>query len=189
MVSPVYIRPLLALLFMAVIVAIAAVVLRNSPQGLSPVPSATQQLPHNIDVALKKARFSEIQDGLVAWELIAERAEYDKGGDMAYLSDIRMEFKQTKSHGAVTVTANNGVYSITTKTVRLNGQVHLITEDDASFKTESIVYNGVTAHFSTPDPVLFHQQRLQLAAVGMDLGVNNQRASFHSAVDAAINIR
>jgi LPS export ABC transporter protein LptC len=186
MVSLVYIRLLLALLVMAAIISIAAVVHRNGPHGSVPVRSANQQLPHNIDIALKKARFSEIQEGLVVWELVAERVDYDKGGDTAYLSDIRMEFQHNQSHGAVMVTADSGEYSSSAKTVLLNGHVHVVTEDGASFKTSSIVYTGATAQFSTADPVIFRQQRLQLTAVGMDLGVKNQRARFFSSVDASI---
>jgi LPS export ABC transporter protein LptC len=186
MVSPVYIRPLLAFLVMAAIIGIAAVVLRNSTHGSAPVRSANQQLHHNIDIALKNARFSEIQDGLVVWELVAGRVDYDKGGDTAYLSDIRMEFQHNRSHGAVTVTADRGEYSSSVKIVRLNGHVHVVTDDGASFKTGSIVYTGATAQFSTADPVIFRQQRLQLTAVGMDLGVKSQRARFHSLVDASI---
>jgi len=167
MVSSVYIRPLLALLVMAAIIGIASVVLRNGTHGSAPVRAANQQLPHNIDIALKNARFSEIQDGLVVWELVAERVDYDKGGDTAYLSGIRMD-------------------SSSAKTVRLNGHVHVVTEDGASFKTSSIVYTGATDQFSTADPVIFRQQRLQLTAVGMDLGVKNQRARFFSSVDASI---
>ena len=150
------------------------------------VQPAKQQLPNNIDVALKKARFSEIKDGLLAWELFAERAHYDKDGDKAYLSDIRMEFKRTGSHGAVTVTADNGEYSSATKNVRLVGHVHAVTEDGASFITRSIEYKGDTAHFVTQEPVSFRQQRLQLTAVGMDMNVGNQQARFFSSINASI---
>ena len=186
MVSPVYIRPLLALLVMAAIISIAAVVLRNGPRGSAPALSVNQQLPHNIDVALKKARFSEIQDGLVVWELVAERVDYDKGGDTAYLSDIRMEFRGSRSLGAVTVTADSGEYSSLSKNVRLSGHVHVVTEDGGSFKTASIVYKGAASQLSTADPVIFRQQKLQLTAVGMDMDVENQRARFLSAIAASI---
>ena len=186
MVAPVYIRPLLALLVMAAIIGIGAVVFLNGNHGSAPVRSTNQQLPRNIDIALKNARFSEIQGGLVVWELVAERVDYDKSGDAAYLSDIRMEFQQNRSHGAVTVTADRGEYSSSAKTVRLNGHVHVVTEDGASFKTGSIVYTGATAQFTTADPVIFRQQRLQLTAIGMNLGVKNQRARFFSSVDASI---
>lgn len=186
MVSPVYIRPLLALLVSAAIISIAVVVLRNGPHGSAPVLQADQQLPHNIDVALKKARFTEIQNGLAVWELVAERVEYDKRGDTAYLSDIRMVFQDTGSHGAVTVTADSGEYSSMAKDVRLKGHVHVVTEDGASFTTGSIVYQGAAAQLTTADPVVFRQQRLQLTAVGMALSVKNQRARFFSSVDASI---
>jgi LPS export ABC transporter protein LptC len=186
MVSSVYIRPLLALLVIAAVISIAAVVLRDGPDGSAPELPAGQQLPRNIDVALKKARFSEMQDGLVVWELAAERVDYDKRGDTAYLSDIRMEFQRTRSQGAVTVTADSGEYSSMAKSVRLKGHVHVATEEGASFNTGSIVYSGATSRLSTPDPVTFRQQGLQLTAVGMDLGVKNQQARFHSSVNASI---
>lgn len=186
MVSPVYIRPLLALLVAATLIGIVAVVLRNGARVSTTVPSVNQQLPHNIDIALKKARFTEIQDGLVAWELVAERVDYDKSGDTAYLFDIQMVFQRNRSHGAISVTAGSGEYVSVAKTVRLKGNVHVITEDGASFDTKSVEYSGETASFSTTAPVIFRQQRLQLTATGMDLNIKNQRARFHSVVDAVI---
>ena len=186
MMSTVYIRPLLALLVLAAIVAIVAAVLRDGSHAPVPGQSANRQLPDHIDVSLKKARFSEIQAGLVAWELVAERVDYDKSGDTAYLSGIQMEFPRTRSRGAVTVTADSGRYVSTEKTVHLAGHVHVVTEDGASFKTDSIVYTGTADQFSTSNPVTFRQQRLQLTAIGMVLGVKSQQAHFNSSVDATV---
>lgn len=186
MISPVYIRPLLALLVIAAIIGITSVVFRNGSNESAPVRPANQQLPHNIDVALKKAHFSEIKNGLVAWELVAERVDYDKGGDTAYLTDIRVEFKNNRSQGPVIVTADSGEYFSKAKNIHLRGHVHVVADDGASFDTSSIVYTGATDKLSTPDPVTFRQQKLQLTAVGMDLGVKNQHARFFSMVKASI---
>lgn len=188
MVSSVYIRPLLALLVTALITGIATVVIRNGLHAPAPVSPVNQQLPHNIDVTVKKARFSEIQNGLVVWELAAERVDYDKGGDIAYLSAIHMEFPRRQSQAAVTVTADNGESSASAKSVRLTGHVNVVTEDGAHFTTGSIIYSGATDQFTTGDLVTFRQHRLQLTAVGMDLGVKSQKARFHSAVDAAVGV-
>jgi LPS export ABC transporter protein LptC len=187
MVSSFYIRSLLALLVIVSIIGIAGVVFRKGSHGSASVQAVNQQLPHNIDVALKKARFSEIQDGLVAWDLVAERVDYDKGGDKAYLSVIRMEFKHTRSHGAITVTADSGEYLSSEKNVWLKGNVHVVTEDGAVFDTESIKYIGAKSLLSTGEQVSFHQQRLTLTATGMNLGVKDQKAYFYSMVDATIN--
>ena len=186
MVSPVYIRPLLALLVMVAIIGIATFIFRNGSHESAPARSYNQQLPHNIDVALKKALFSEMQDGLVVWELTAERADYDKTGDLAYLTDIKMEFKHNKSRGAVTVTADKGEYASAAKNIKLNGHVHVLAEDGASFKTSSIVYTGAKEMFTTPDTVVFQQDRLQLTAIGFNYNVSNSKAHFISLVDALI---
>ncbi|MDD4129619.1 MAG: LPS export ABC transporter periplasmic protein LptC [Desulfuromonadaceae bacterium] len=186
MISPVYIRPLLALLVIAAVIGITTVVFQNGSHEPALVRPANQQLPHNIDVALKKARLSEIKDGLVAWELVAERVDYDKDGDTAYLTDINMVFKSDSPQGPVTVTADSGEYSSKAKNVRLKGHVHVVAEDGASFNTSSIVYTGATDKLSTSDPVIFHQQKLKLTAVGMELGVKNQRARFFSSINASI---
>ena len=186
MLSPVYIRPLLALLVTAAIIGIAVVVFRNGSHESKPLPLTYQQLPQNIDIALKNARFSEIQNGVVEWELIAERAEYDKAGDTAYLHGVRMEFKKTASQGAITVTADSGDYFIAKKDVYLKGNVHVVTEEGAYFDTQLITYNGAISQFTTKAPVAFRQHRLQLTAVGMDLGAKTQKAYFKSLVVATI---
>lgn len=186
MALPVYIRPLLALLVMVAVIGVATFVFRNDPSGSEPVRSLNQQPPQNIDVALKKARFSEIENGLVVWELVAEKVDYDKDGETAYLSDIRMEFHRNRLHAAITVTADSGEYFSSTKTIKLKGHIHVLTEDGASFKTTSIVYTGANEKFATNAPVTFKQQRLQLTALGLDLSVKNQRANFRSLVDATL---
>ncbi len=186
MVSPVYIRPLLALLVTAAIIGIATVVIRNGSEESKPVPPASQQLPQNIDIALNKARFSEIQDGLLVWELFADRAEYDKSGDTVYLRGVRMEFRKTASQGAITVTAGTGEYFITKKDISLKGNVLVVTDEGAQFVTESIFYKGAMNHFTTDSPVIFSQQRIQLNATGMDLAVKSQKAYFKSSIVATI---
>jgi LPS export ABC transporter protein LptC len=186
MAAPVYIRPLLVFLVAVAIFGIAAVVLKNGSHDTPPPQSVGQQLPRNSDVELQKARFSEIQDGAVVWELATERVEYDKNLDMAYLTGITMEFQRRHSQGAVTVTADSGEYASSLKVVRLKGRVIVTTENGARFTSDSIVYTGATDQFTTSDPVTFRQQRLQLTAVGMDWGVKNQRARFLSAVEASI---
>ena len=187
MVPPVYIRSLLALFVTAVIIGIATVVFRNVSQESKPVPSANQQqLPQNIDIALKKARFAEIQDALLVWELVAERAEYDKTGDITYLRDIRMEFQKTASQGAITVTADSGEYFIAKKDIFLKGNIHVVTDEDARFDTEKITYLSAVNQFTTKEPVIFCQQRIQLTATGMDLDVKSQKANFKSLVAASI---
>ena len=186
MVSPVFIKPLLAVLVTTAFIGIVVAIYRNGSHDRLPVQSALQKLPRNIDIALKKARFSEIRGGSVVWELVAENVEYDKHGEVAHLSEIRMDFVRSGTSGAITVTAERGKYFSNNNNIQLSGKVHVETEDGIVFDTDSIEYKALESRFKTADKVLFRQQRLTLSAVGLELGVKEQRARFINAVDATV---
>ena len=185
MVSLGNIRIVLALLVtMAIIGIVATISLKGSKRA--PLEPVQVQLPQNIDVALQHARFTEISNGATVWELVADRAEYDKSGDVAYLTGIRMEFAKTRSAGTITVTADRGEYSTKDRNVKLRGAVHVTTESKASFKSESIDYLAARSQFRTADQVTFNHQRLSLAAKGMELNVKDQKAHFLNSIDATM---
>jgi LPS export ABC transporter protein LptC len=187
MVSPVFIRPALVILVVTAIICIVIAISRNGSNHSAPVQSAFQQLPQNIDVALKQARFSEMKDGSIVWELVAEKVEYDKSGEIAHLSGgIQMDFLRTKTHGAVKVTADSGEYRINNKNIKLRGKVHVLREDAASFDTDSIGYTTAISRFKTEDKVIFRQERLTLNATGMEMDLKDQQARFFKLVDAKV---
>lgn len=179
------IRLALAILVtMTIIGVVAAVSLKGTKQvQTEPV---LQQLPQNIDVALQKARFTEMRAGRSVWDLVADRAEYDKGGEAVRLYGIRMEFAKTGSEGAISVTASQGGYSSKSRDVKLWGKVRVTTESGAIFETDSINYLAARSQFRASGPVTFRHLRLVLNAHGMDLNVKDQKAHFHSAVDATV---
>lgn len=186
MVSPRNIRLALAIIVVTATIGIVAAI---HQKGSSPAPpeQVSPQLPLNIDVALRNARFSETQNGRMVWSLVADRAEYDKSGDMAYLDGIRMEFAGKEPAGKISVRAAKGSYSAKTRNVSLRGKVHITTGSGAVFDTESLDYLASGSFLTTADPVMFRQQRLALTARGMTLNVDEQVARFSKAVDATVD--
>jgi len=168
----------------AIVGIVAAISLKGSRRP--PMDPVHLQLPQNIDVAMHNARFAEIRHGITVWELIAGRAEYDKSGDVVYLSNIRMEFAKTRSTGAITVTAAKGEYSSKSNDVKLRGKVHVTTGTHASFDTESMDYLASKSQFHTSESVAFRHQRLALSAQGMELNVKDQKARFYKDINATL---
>jgi LPS export ABC transporter protein LptC len=186
MVSTGNIRLAVAILVTSAIIGIvAAITLKGSHQAALPEPSS-RQLPKNIDMAIHDASFYDVREGTTVWELVAKKAEYDKSGDIAYLSDIRMKFAKTRSAGTLTVTAEKGTYYNKSRNVALRGKVHVVTETGVSFDTETIDYLAAHSQFRTEDLVTCRQQRLALTARGMVLDAANQKARFLTAVDARV---
>lgn len=146
-----------------------------------------QTLPDNVDIALQNARFTEIKGNRTVWELIASNATYSKSGDLANLNNITMKFAAIKNSGKCTVTAAKGTYSNSSRNVTLNGAIHIETENNALFDTESLNYNATSSRFMTQEPIRFSHDRMTLNAVGMELDVEHQKAHFLQEVDAVIS--
>ena len=186
MVSTGNIRLAVAILVTSAIIGIvAAITLKGSRQGAVPEPSS-RQLPQNIDMAINNAFFYGVRGGTTTWEMVAKKAEYDKSGDIVYLSDVHMKFAKTPSAGAITVTAMKGIYYNKSRNVALRGKVHVVTETGVSFDTEAIDYLAEQSQFRTLDEVTCRQQRLTLTAQGMEMDVASQKARFLKAVDARV---
>jgi LPS export ABC transporter protein LptC len=185
MVTSRHIRFALALLVITASIGILVAIYYKGSRSALPEP-VSKQLPQNIDVALRNARFSEMQGGATVWELVADRAEYDKAGDVVYLSNINMVFEKSRSNGKITVTANKGEYVNSSKNVRLRGKVHVVTESGMVFDTESLDYQAEPSMFRTVDSVKYHRDRLSLSAVGMEMDVKAESSRFFKSIDAVV---
>jgi LPS export ABC transporter protein LptC len=185
MVSPRNIRFALALLVTAAIIGIVAAISLKGFRTTLPEP-VSKQLPQNIDVALHKARFTEMRAGTAVWELVAERAEYDKAGEVVYLTDIHMVYAKSRTNGSITLTASKGEYSNSTKNIRLRGMVHVVTDSGMVFDTESLDYQADSSLFRTADHVDFQHDRLSLAATGMEFYAKTESSRFFKSVDAVV---
>jgi LPS export ABC transporter protein LptC len=185
MVSSRNIRLALALLVTTAIIGIVAAIFYKGSRAAIPEP-VSKQLPQNIDVSLNNARFTEMRDGLTVWELVASRAEYDKSGDVAFLTDVHMAFSKSRSNGVITVTASKGEYSNESKNIRLRGKVHVVTESGIVFDTESLDYLAGPSQFRTNDKVIFNHERLSLIATGMELDVKSEVTRFFKSIDSVI---
>ncbi|NVN89897.1 MAG: LPS export ABC transporter periplasmic protein LptC [Desulfuromonadales bacterium] len=185
MVSPRNIRLALALLVISATIGIVAAIFQKGSKS-APPEQVSQQLPLNVDVALNKAHFTEVRGGVTVWTIVADRAEYSKKSETVHLFGIHMEFSRNHSAGTITVTAEKGTYSTKSNNVALRGKVHMTTASGIVFDTRSLDYLASPSRFKTTDMVSFRQQRMTLSAHGMDLDVDDQMATFHSAVEASV---
>lgn len=178
------IRYLLAVFFILLVIGIVVAVFNKKTVQVSPEPKSGQ-LPANIDVALKNARFNEVRNGVAVWELTADKTEYDQTGEIADLTGVKMLFRKT-SFGKIILTAEKAHYSAKTRDVQLRKNIKVTTENGVSFETESLDYDAGRSEFRTDEQVTFHQNRLSLKALGMKMFINNQKAKFGSQVDARV---
>lgn len=179
------IRQLLALfVVVASLSLIAAIALKiywgKGTEGL------LRKLPQNIDVSLQKIHFTETGDEKKKWDLVADKADYDKKEEVTHLTNVRMVIAGDKSMGDITLTANRADYHNVTKDVTLNGKVVSRSASGMEFTTSSAVYNAARSVITSSRPFRFIDGRLTLEGVGMEFLTETKNLRVLSRVTAII---
>ena len=176
----------MAVLVTTALIGIVAAVARNSSRQPATPEQVMPELSAHIDVALHKARFVEMRNGSVLWDLVADRAEYDRAGELVHLTGLTMTFDRSPASEPLTLTADRGQYAERSRRLALRGRIHVKTGTGASFDTDSIEYRADRSLLATDAPVSFRHQRLSLQATGMEFDVERQKGRFKSEVTAAV---
>jgi LPS export ABC transporter protein LptC len=145
-----------------------------------------RKLPQNIDVSLQKIHFTETGDEKKKWDLIADKADYDRKEEVTHLTNIRMIVAGDSSMGDITLTANCADYHNTTKDVTLIGKVVARSASGMEFTTSRAAYIAARSMITTSCPVRFIDGRLTLEGVGMEFLTDTKNLRLLSKVTATI---
>ena len=145
-----------------------------------------RKLPKNIDVSLQKIHYTETREGVKKWDLVAEKADYDKSREVTRLTDVRLVVAGNGSTGEITLTAPVADYHNTTKDVTLNGQVEARSVSGMEFTTSDVKYIAASSLLKTSNPVKFTDGKLTLEGVGMEFKPATKNVRVLSKVTANI---
>ena len=178
------IRQLLALFVVVASLSLVAIVLKvyrgRVTEGL------LRKLPKNIDVSLQKIHFTETGDEMKKWDLIADKADYDKKGEVTHLTGVRLVVAGDSAMGDITLTAHRADYHNISKDVTLNGDVVAKSASGMEFTTSSATYIAARSVITTSSPVRFTDGRLTLEGVGMEFLTETKNVRLLSRVTANI---
>lgn len=185
MVKSLNFRQILGLLILIAILVTAGVIIRyfvhNSKKDTKNVAQSA-----SADITMKSIHFTESEQNRKKWELFAGSGIYDKPAEKTSLEDIRFIVERTNK-SPVTVTAKNGEYLHTAKTVHLRGNVLAKTEENGlTFETSQIQYDSATKSFTTKEKIRLTEEALSVEGAGMDLFVERQQAFVKSQVEAVV---
>lgn len=179
------IRQLLALTIVLagiwLVVAIAFKVYREKrPAGLLP------RLPGNIDVSLQKIHYTETKNGVKKWDLLADRAEYDKGREKTRLTGVRLTVAGDRTTGDILLSAAGADYHNKTKDVSLFGNVVAKSATGMEFATERADYIAARSMIRTAARVRFTDGNLTVEGVGMEFMTGSRGVKILRDVTATV---
>jgi lipopolysaccharide export system protein LptC len=177
------IRQILAIAIIAAILAIAGAIALKAYRGMRSGP-VLPSLPKNIDVSLKKIHYTETKDGVKKWDLVADKAEFDRVGDVVRLAGIRLEVAAGGKTGDIVLTSDRGDYFTKSKNVDLVGNVTAKSGSGMEFVTDRASYLAAKSLIRTVDPVRFSDGSMKVQGTGMEFFVETKTLKILSKVTA-----
>jgi LPS export ABC transporter protein LptC len=161
------IRQLLALFVVLASISLAAVIVLKVYRSKGQA-ELLRKLPQNIDVSLQKVHFTETRNGIKKWDLVADKADYDKSREVTHLTGIRLVVAGDRATGDVTVTAERAEYYNTVKDIGLVGRVEAKSASGMEFTADSMTYVAARSLLRTPGRVRFSDGTITVEGVGME---------------------
>ena len=177
------IRRFLAISAILAALTVVATIVFRMHRGSSPGVEV-RKLPVQVDVSLQRVHYTETARGVKRWDLSAERAEYNKQGDVTVLSQVRLLIAGGAATGELQVTADRADYHNGSRDVTLVGNVRGRGEKGLQFYAPRVNYVAARSRLETGDRVRFVDAGLDLQGVGMEFDTQTRKVKLLKDVSA-----
>ena len=177
-------RNLLALAILLLAGVLIVVVVRNF-RGDGPV-DIVEQLPRNVDLALRQVHFSETRNGVRKWAMVADSADFSAGVGVTHVEKIAMTFFDGTGKQNVTLNANSGEVQTESGGVTLIGDVVVKSVRGYTIRTERLDYDKSADVIRSTSPVRITSDWMELSGNSLRLRVQDQRLALGGGVQTTI---
>ena len=179
------IRQLLALFVILASLSLVAIIVIKIYKGRV-TKQLLRKLPKNIDVSLKKIHFTETREGIKKWDLVADKAEFDKRKEVTHLTGVHLTIAAGGKMGDITLTAPRADYHNITRDVRLDGKIIANSSSGMEFTLENAEYIAARSVIVSSGRVRFTDGKLTMEGVGMEFKPETKNFRILSGVTANI---
>jgi LPS export ABC transporter protein LptC len=177
------IRQILALVIVTATLALAGAIALKAYRAMKSV-NLIPNLPKNIDVSLQKIHYSETKGGIKKWDLVADKADYEKVNDIIRLEKIRLVVLSATDSGDITLTADRADYLSKSKNIKLQGNVLAKSASGMVFTTGHADYAAAKSMIHTTDRVKFVDKGLTIEGRGMECMTESKKIKVLQDVTA-----
>ena len=177
------IRQLLALLVVIASLSLVAVIVMKINRERD-AKELLRKLPKNIDVSLQKIHFTETKEGIKKWDLVADKADYDKKLEITHLSGIHLVIAGEGATGDITLTAPRADYHNISRDVTLDGKVVAKSASGMEFTANGASYVAARSVILTPSRVKLTDGTLTLEGIGMEFMPETKNVRLLNSVTA-----
>jgi LPS export ABC transporter protein LptC len=122
------------------------------------------------DVTLSRVNYTESENGVAKWNLIADSAAHDVKDERTDLKNVQLTLFDQENTGDVVLTAKTGVLNMNTRRVDARGDVVIATQSGYRFTSDSASFQGESAHdgtISTDDKIKIVTDKFIITGTGL----------------------
>ncbi|MBN1382890.1 MAG: LPS export ABC transporter periplasmic protein LptC [Deltaproteobacteria bacterium] len=142
-------------------------------------------LPEKVDLQIKDARYTDVSESGMKWEITADTARYIKKENVAVFDKIAAKLI-TREGKTFLLTGDQGYLNTDTKDMKVSGNVKIVSHNGDSFRTDCLDYSNKEQKFQTEASVKMENRLLTITGKGMVLSLTDEKLALISDVKAEI---
>ncbi len=130
--------------------------------------------------SMKDLFLTHKEEGVVKWELSADKALMPIGKKEIYLNDLKLKINEQTD---IFLTSGSGLYEVEEENITLNKPVELKMKD-TTFQTTTIKWNSADEFITTDDAVQFVGNKFRIVGKGMTAQLDKEKVRIINDVKA-----
>ena len=130
--------------------------------------------------SMKDLFLTHKENGVIKWELSADKALMPLGKKEIYLNDLKLKINEQTN---IFLTSGSGKYEVEEEHITLNNPVELKMKD-MTFTTNTIKWNSANEFITTDDAVQFVGNRFRIVGKGLTAQLDKEQVRIMNDVKA-----
>jgi LPS export ABC transporter protein LptC len=174
-----------------VLVGIALLSMGKQEKGAPSPQAATNQSkpqPRNADSQMQGITLIEQADQATAWEILAERAEFNENANLAIAHGVRARLFQDDIT-LLSLEANRSIVQRDTGNITMQGRVRIMHQDGYTMTTKALDWRAEARQLYTDEAVELEGPSAHITGIGLQSDVDHQRFHLEHHVHASFRLR
>lgn len=137
----------------------------------------------NADMQLGSAHFTQSENGVKKWDLVADDVKYFKGKDQMLLTGLKVSYYFPKQNEPVVIESREGRFDSKSGDIEVFGDVIVISADGDTLSTDILKYSPDSELVTTDEEITLKSGSTIIRGKGLSMDIKNNRVVIKSDVD------
>jgi LPS export ABC transporter protein LptC len=136
----------------------------------------------NADMQLGAAHFTQTEDGIKKWDLVADDVQYFKGDERVRLTGLKVSY-YSRQNEPVVIESKEGRFDSESGEIEVSGDVVVKSADGDTLATDFLKYSPDHELVTTDETFILKNSSATMKGKGFVMDIKNNRVVINSDVD------